>query len=212
MELSSKLQLEINLSTEPLVSLKTEWFQRFDRILSHNKAVACSDLKCLELCEAHCCPHAKMRQMPPEEIASPIVVFLPFEMEYLIEKSGVSRALFRLWPIDLTRELRIEIGMFDLGKPCPFIKDDYMCGIHDHNPLDCRTFPLLPSLNPGNELEWSLGENCPSLTSLNPVFSEQIKRIWRDLEPVLPRIWWDLYAFADHWTGWPQPEEVGHAG
>ena len=212
MELSSKLQLEINLSTEPIVNLKTEWFQRFDRILSHNKTFACSNLKCLELCEARCCPHAKMRRMPPEEIASPIVVLLPFEMEYLIEKSGVSRALFRLWPIDLTPELRIEIGMFDLGKPCPFIKDDHMCGIHDHNPLDCRTFPLLPRLVPSNELEWSLGENCPSLTSLNPVFSEQIKRIWQDLEPVLPRIWWDLYAFADHWTGWPQPEELGHAG
>jgi Fe-S-cluster containining protein len=196
--------------TESYSNLKTEWFQRFEQMSNHNKNISCSNLKCLELCEAYCCPHAKMRQMPSRDIASPIVVLLPFEMEYLIEKSGGSRTLFRRWPIDLTPELRIEIGMFDLGKPCPFIENN-KCGIHSHNPLDCRTFPLLPSLNLSNELEWSLGVNCPSLTSLNPAFSEQIKNIWRDLAPALPRFWWDLYAFADHWTGWPQPGEPDRA-
>lgn len=199
------------MNIEPLTRLKIEWFQRFDRILSREKFIHSSNLKCLDLCKAHCCPHVGMRQMPFEEIASPIVVLLPFEMEYLIEKSGVSQTLFRLWPIDLTPELRLEIGMFDLGKPCPFLQEDRMCGIHDHNPLDCRTFPLLPSLSASNKLEWSLGENCPSLTFLSPAFSEQIKRIWQDLEPALPRAWWDLYAFADHWTGWPQVEELAHA-
>jgi Fe-S-cluster containining protein len=201
--------MEINLNIEPLARLKTEWFERFNRILFHT--IPYSNLKCLELCEACCCPRIGMRQMPSEKIASPIVVLLPFEMEYLIEKSGASRTLFRVWPIDLTPDLRIEIGMFDLGKPCPFLQDSRTCGIHEHNPLDCRTFPLLPSLSPSDELEWALGENCPSLAFLNPVFSEKIKLIWQDLEPALPRTWWDLYSFADHWTGWPQPKELVNA-
>jgi len=205
--------MEINLNIEPLARLKTEWFERFNRILSHNEAIPYSNLKCLELCEASCCPRIGMRQMPSEKIASAIVVLLPFEMEYLIEKSGASRTLFRVWPVDLTPDLRIEIGMFDLGKPCPFLQDNRMCGIHEHNPLDCRTFPLLPSLSPSDELEWVLGDNCPSLAFLNPVFSEKIKLIWQDLEPALPRTWWDLYSFADHWTGWSQsqPEELTRA-
>ena len=208
------------MKIETLASLKTEWFQRFDQILSRRivqvpgrdaDSVPASNLKCLELCEARCCPRVGMRQMPGEKIASPIVVLLPFEMEYLIEKSGASRRLFRLWPIDLTPELRLEIGMFDLGKPCPFLQDNRMCGIHDHNPLDCRTFPLLPRLSPGDRLEWALSENCPSLAFINPLFSERMKLIWQNLEPFLPRVWWDLYDFADHWTGWPLSEESGHA-
>lgn len=194
------------MSARLLVSLKAEWFQRFDKILFHNETFSPSNLKCLELCEAHCCPHAKMLQMPLGEIASPIVVLLPFEMEYLVERLGASRASFRIWPLDLTSELRIEIGMFDLGKPCPFIENDRICTIHTHKPLDCRTFPLLPSLNSSHELEWLLCESCPSLDFLNPAFSEQIKHIWQDVAPALPRAWWDFYAFADHWTGCPQPE------
>jgi Fe-S-cluster containining protein len=203
--------MEIDLNIELPTRLKAEWFQRFDRILSHHETIPHSNLRCLELCEARCCPRIGMRQMPSEKIASPIVVLLPFEMEYLIEKSGASQTLFRIWPIDLTPDLRIEIGMFDLGKPCPFLQENRMCSIHEHNPLDCRTFPLLPSLSPSDKLEWTLGENCPSLTFLNQAFSEQIKRIWEDLVPVLPRTWWDLYSFADHWTGWTQSEELARA-
>jgi Fe-S-cluster containining protein len=195
---------------EQLAQLKQEWFARFDKLLA-NKTLPSSNLKCLELCEARCCPRAGMRAMQPEQIASPIVVLLPFEMEYIIEKTGTSRDAFRIWPIDLTPDLRLEIGSLDLGKPCPFLQEDRLCGIHSHNPLDCRTFPLLPSLNPAGQLEWSLGEHCPSLAFLNPAFSEHMQGVWRDLEPFIPCSWWDLYAFADHWTGFPQPSEPAHA-
>ena len=192
--------------------LKKEWFERLDLILSRDNTIPPSGLKCLELCEARCCPRAGMRSLSPEKIASPVVVLLPFEMEYLLEKTGASPNVFRRWPIDLTPEVSIEIGVLDLGKPCPFLRDNRMCGIHEHNPLDCRTFPLLPAQNVHGELEWSLGENCPSLHLLNPRFSEHMKRIWRELYPVLPQSWWDLYSFADHWTGWQVPTDaVDHA-
>jgi len=188
--------------------LKKEWFERLDLILSRDNTIPASNLKCLELCEARCCPRVGMRSMASGQIASPVVVLLPFEMEYLLEKTGASPDVFRRWPIDLTPEVSLEIGILDLGKPCPFLKDNRMCGIHEHNPLDCRTFPLLPSQNVQGELVWSLGENCPSVHLLNPMFSEHMKRIWRDLVPVLPQSWWDLYAFADHWTGWRVPTDA----
>ena len=103
--------------------------------------------------------------------------------------------------------MTIEIGMFDLGKLCPFLSEERLCTIHTHNPLDCRTYPLLPVLNYPRELEWQLSDTCPSAMLLNSKFGEGVKRIWHDLLPVLPQAWWDLYAFADHWKGWPDPAE-----
>ncbi len=191
--------------------LRQEWFQRFDEILDNSKTIPVSGLKCFELCQARCCPRVGMRHMQAGEIASPVVVLLPFEMEYLIEKTGISREVFRRWPLALTPEITIEIGMLDLGKPCPFLTDKMQCGIHEHNPLDCRTFPLLPFQNHREELEWELGGNCPSLMFLNPTFVTVVKRVWHDIHPHLPQSWWDIYAFADHWMGWPPPQESIHA-
>ncbi len=200
------------MGKEYLEQLKQEWFERFDRILKREKTIPSSNLKCLEMCQARCCPRVGMRQMQAGQIASPIVVLLPFEMEYILEKTGVSPEAFRRWTIPLDSETSLEIGMLDLGKPCPVLKENMQCGIHSHNPLDCRTFPMLPVLNHRDELEWQLGENCPSLSLLNPHFEEYMKHLWQDLLPVLPRAWWDLYAFADHWTGWPAvPERVDAA-
>ncbi len=85
--------------TEDIVArLKSEWFLRFDQILANRKTIPSSNLKCLKLCQARCCPRVGMREMESSEIASPVVVLLPFEMEYLIQKTGVSRDLFRLLP------------------------------------------------------------------------------------------------------------------
>jgi Fe-S-cluster containining protein len=142
--------------------------------------------------------------MNPVEIASPVVVLLPFELEYLIEKTGVSRSNFRMWPTAMTPELTIEIGMLDLGKPCPFLSEKLQCLIHAHNPLDCRTFPLLPYQDANGNLEWLLGENCPSLSLLSPRFQNAVQRVWQDIYPYIPKEWWELYAFADNWTGWPE--------
>ena len=196
------------MTADFVARLKAEWFLRFDQILDDSKTIPSSNLKCLDLCQARCCPRVGMRQTQTADIASPVVVLLPFEMEYLIEKTGVSRGLFRLWPLELTPEVTIEIGMLDLGKPCPFLSDKLQCKIHEHNPLDCRTFPLLPFQDLRGNLDWQLGENCPSLALLSPNFVDAVKRVWQELYPLIPQGWWDLYAFADHWTGWPEPTEV----
>ncbi len=196
------------MTTDIVERLKADWFQRFEQILDNSKTIPLSGLKCIDLCEARCCPRVGLRAMPPNEVASPIVVLLPFEMEYLIKKTGVSRNVFRRWPLDLTPETAIQIGMLDLGKPCPFLSEKLQCKIHEHNPLDCRTFPLLPFQDLRGNLDWELGANCPSVEFLNPTFVTVVKRVWAELYSMIPQGWWDIYAFADHWTGWPQPEEM----
>ncbi len=189
--------------------LKVEWFLRFDQILEASKTIPSSNLKCLDLCQARCCPRVGMRQMQTSEIASPVVVLLPFELEYLVENIGVSRSIFRRWPLDLTPDVTIEIGMLDISKPCPFLNENLQCNIHENNPLDCRTFPLLPFQNLSSNLDWQLSENCPALALLSPNFTEAVKHVWQDIYPFIPQGWWDLYAFADHWTGWTP--EANHA-
>ncbi|MBN1178299.1 MAG: hypothetical protein JXD18_03750 [Anaerolineae bacterium] len=145
--------------------------------------------------------------MEPGSIASPVVVFLPFEMENIIEVSGISESAFRRWPVHMTPDLAIDVGMFDLGKPCPFLQPDFRCAMYMRRPVDCWTFPLLPTLDDAGRLAWEYGENCPSLSTLNPDFVRSVKDVWADVWRVLPRSWWDLYRAADDWTGWPLPEE-----
>lgn len=194
----------MTLTKDLKINLQAEWFARLEQILERTRAAPGSNLKCLEMCQARCCPRVGMRSMKDGEIASPVVVLLPFEMEFLIEKTGASPDLFRHWPLELTPELTIDVGVLDLGKPCPFLKENMQCGIHEHNPLDCRTFPLLPSLDLDGALTWDLAGDCPSLSFLNPDFADSVRDIWADLAPHLPQAWWDLYAFADQWMGWPR--------
>lgn len=195
------------MTSDFLDTLRSEWFERLDRIVAISKVTPSSDLKCIELCTQRCCPRVDLRSKKPHEVTSSIVVLLPFEMEYLIEKTGASRDSFRRWPLALTPDVTIEIGMFDLGKVCPFLTENLQCSIYEFYPLDCRTYPLLPVLNDHRELEWELSTTCPSRLLLNPKFGETVKGIWQELTTVLPQAWWDLYAFADHWKGWPEPLE-----
>lgn len=195
------------MTAEFIAQLKSEWFGRLDRIIETSRKLPSSDLKCIELCFQRCCPRVELRQKPPQAVVSSIVVLLPFEMEYLMEKTGASRTAFRRWPLAWTPDATIEIGMFDLGKTCPFLTDNLQCSIYEIYPLDCRTYPLLPVLNHRREMEWELSGTCPSVSLLNPKFGENVKEIWQELMPVLPQAWWDLYAFADHWKGWPEPTE-----
>jgi Fe-S-cluster containining protein len=191
--------------------LKSGWFERLERIIETSKTLPSSDLKCIELCPQRCCPRPELRLKPPHEVTSSIVVLLPFEMEYLIEKTGVQRKAFRRWPLAWSPEVTIEIGMFDLGKTCPFLTENLQCSIYEFYPVDCRTYPLLPYMNFHRELEWELSSTCPSAALFNPKVAETVKLFWQELVPALPPAWWDLYDFADHWKGWPEPTESRNA-
>ena len=190
---------------DSLEELKQEWFARLVRVNSLCRALPPTGLQCLTHCPTNCCPRIQMRAIRPEQRPCSVLVFLPFEMEYIIEKTGISRNAFRRWPVTMANGLLIDVGMFDLGKPCPFLASDLRCGIYEDRPVDCYSFPLLPILDPDGELTWKYEQRCPSLATLNPAFRDPAQRIWTELFEVLPRGWWALYHEAGHWTGWPRP-------
>jgi Fe-S-cluster containining protein len=190
-----------------IAKLRQEWFARLDQLTSLRQKLPPTGLQCLKRCSSLCCPHVQMRDMTLDRIASAVVVLLPFEMEYLIERTSVSVDTFRRWPVEMAPGIVIRVSMFDLGKPCPFLQPDFRCGIYEKKPVDCQTFPLLPVLDPSGQLVWDYAEQCPSLALLNPAFEEQVKKIWANLYKVLPKGWWDLYHMADEWTGWPPTDE-----
>ncbi len=190
---------------DSLEKLKQEWFARLARLNSLCRALPPTGLQCLTHCSALCCPRIQMRTMPLEQIASPVVVLLPFEMEYIVEKTGISMDVFRRWPVTMAHGLLMDVGMFDLGKPCPFLASDLCCDVYEERPVDCYSFPILPVLDPGGRLAWKDEQRCPSLASLNLTFGEPAQRIWTELFEVLPQGWWALYHEAGHWTGWPWP-------
>ncbi len=93
-------------------------------------------------------------------------------------------------------------------KPVPSSQNDLQCSIYQFYPLDCRTYPLLPSMNYRRELEWELsGTLSIRWRYLIRKFAGTVRKFWQELVPVLPQAWWDLYDFADHWKGWPEPME-----
>jgi hypothetical protein len=191
-----------------LEELKQEWFARLSRANSLCRALPPTGLQCLTHCPTNCCPRIQMRAMRPEQRPCSVLVFLPFEMEYVIEKTGISRNSFRRWPVTMANGLLIDVGMFDLGKPCPFLASGLRCGIYEDRPVDCYSFPLLPILGPHGRLTWKYEQRCPSLPTLNPAFEDPAQRIWAELFEALPRGWWALYHEAGHWTGWPRPYDL----
>jgi len=187
--------------------LKQEWFARLTQLNSLYRALPPTGLQCLTGCSALCCPRIQMRDMRLDQIASPVVLFLPFEMEYIIEKTGISVDAFRRWPVKMAPGVLIDVGMFDLGRPCPFLETDLRCRIYGERPVDCQSFPLLPVLDPTGQLVWKDVQRCPSLASFNSAFREQIQQVWIELNEVLPGGWWELYYEAGAWTGWPLPRD-----
>jgi hypothetical protein len=196
-------------SSSALHELKKEWFARLERLNTRCHQFPPTGLKCLDICSALCCPQVQMRSMSWEQVASHVVVLLPFEMEYLIEKVGASLDSFRLWPVKMAPGVVIDVGMFDLGRLCPFLQPNSLCGIYGDRPVDCQTFPLLPVLNQSGQLDWTYGQNCPSLPTLSPLSDQAVWAVWVELYAVLPKSWWALYDAADDWRGWPPQEEDG---
>ena len=67
-------------------SLRKFWFKKIEDL--HNAAEQKSpQLECATLCTARCCPQFKASK-PPGYIVSHVAIMLPFEMEYIFEKTG----------------------------------------------------------------------------------------------------------------------------
>ncbi len=133
-----------------------------------------------------------MREMSPEQFASGTMVLLPFELEYLLEKTDVAVTVddFNTWPLEISPGLIIQVGRVDLQKPCPFLQPNFYCRVYEHRPLDCWSFPLIPIIDPINgQPTLQYGPNCPSLSTLNPAFEAQLRSIWAEVFHVLPLKW-----------------------
>ncbi len=195
--------------SEAIDRLRGEWLARLEQLNARCRGFPATGMDCLNNCSGLCCPQVRMRGMALDAIASPIVVFLPFEMEYMIERHGVAEDAFRRWPVEMEPGVVIDVGMFDLGKPCPFLKPDCACGIYSDRPVDCQTFPLLPLLDAAGQMVWSYGQECPCRPAFHPAYDDQVRAMWADLNQALPRAWWDLYRAADDWLGWPPEDEHG---
>jgi Fe-S-cluster containining protein len=163
--------------------LRAEWFRRLEAL---GRATAGdSGLECASRCTGRCCPHEAMATREPAYTVSHVAIMLPFEMEYIIEETGVDPARFRRTPAEIAPGVVVEIGSFDIERPCPFLTDDFQCRGRTFRPMDCRSFPLIPVFGAGGELTFRLEASCPSLDTFLPAYQMRLKAAWQELLPHL---------------------------
>jgi len=171
--------------------LQAEWFRRLESMGKATTGEAMLD--CAALCTGRCCPHAAMATREPAYTVSPVAIMLPFEMEYIIAQTGVDPARFRRTLAEIAPGVVVEIGSFDIEKPCPFLTGDFRCRGYDFRPLDCRSFPLTPVFGANGELTFRLGTGCPSLGTFSQAYQARLKTVWRELRPHLSADYRALY-------------------
>lgn len=172
-------------------TLQTEWFERLETL--RHRTTGESGLACATRCTARCCPHAAMATQPPAYTVSHVMIMLPFEMEYILARTGVDPARLQRIPVEIAPGLIHDIGFANIETPCPFLTPDYRCRAYTFRPLDCRSFPLTPVFGPDGALDFRLAETCPSLDTFLPAYRERLKAIWRALLPYLSMGYRTLY-------------------
>ena len=164
-------------------SLQAVWFKRLevlDRATSGQ-----SGLQCATRCTARCCPHAAMGTREPTYTVSGVAIMLPFELEYIAERTGMNLACFRRIPVAVAPGGVVEIGAMDIEMLCPFLTDDFRCSGYAFRPMDCRSFPMTPVFGTGGELTFRLASECPSLDTFSPDYQTRLKAVWREILPHL---------------------------
>lgn len=162
---------------------RESWYNLFDHI-SHEPEVP-SSIDCLEMCEALCCPRDDM----PELRVGLFVVYLPFELEYIVTwlKLNAANLVFNwqdvVWPGGRTVAI-------PWSRCCPFIHG-VSCSIYSLRPLDCRSFPLMAS-SPSEDLELKINSNCPGYRHVTEEFKLYVTGLWERVYPAIPQGWWDL--------------------
>lgn len=75
---------------------------------------------------------------------------------------------------------------------CPFFQHQ-RCSIHPHRPIDCRTYPLVPTVKSG-AVRFQVSGVCPRWDYSNAPFVDLMAKVWRQLIPHLSADWWRGYA------------------
>ncbi len=172
-------------------SLRKFWFEKLEQLHSQAQKLP-SQLDCASLCTARCCPQAKAQKSSDYAIGH-VAIMLPFEMEYILEKTQTSIDLIQTTSLEYAPGVFIDIGFVTNETPCPFLTKDYQCGIHDIRPLDCRSFPLIPVFDLNDTLSFRSDETCPSIHTFSKDFQEKFKKIWQELMSDLPMNYRTLY-------------------
>ncbi|WP_245522229.1 hypothetical protein [Thermocrinis albus] len=111
------------------------------------------------------------------------VVLLPYELDVL-SSLGV-----RGFP-----EIEVcgmKIGYVPPHTDCPFNVGGW-CGIHGRHPIDCRSFPLVPSINEAGDLVISIAVGCPAVPTWE--FVKLWVEVWKKLWEVVPESWFRFYS------------------
>lgn len=80
-----------------------------------------------------------------------------------------------------------------LGHPCPFLRRDGKCAIHDLKPLDCRAYPIFIKQKNGS-YEWRVDKDCPAHDKLPEGFVKYAKNLLLSLSPELRRVDWRIVS------------------
>lgn len=83
------------------------------------------------------------------------------------------------------------IGFLAPEQDCPFNMDGF-CGIHGKHPIDCRSFPIVPSINERGDLIISISLKCPTIPPWD--FVKTWVENWKKLWELLPREWFRFYS------------------
>jgi Fe-S-cluster containining protein len=76
---------------------------------------------------------------------------------------------------------------------CPFFVGR-RCSIHPHRPIDCRTYPLVPTFKEPCAFSFSVSGVCPLRTGVDRPFVSLMTGVWRRLLPRLTPAWKSQYA------------------
>lgn len=139
------------------------------------------ELGCAEL---NCFMCAKGGKKEPEcSKLNEAVVLLPGENRIIEELNGAAFPEVNL--------NGISVGFLLPEQDCPFNKDGW-CGIHGKHPIDCRSYPIVPSINERGDLIISISVKCPATPSWN--FIRTWVEVWRKLWEVVPEEWFKFYS------------------
>ncbi len=140
-----------------LATLRETWFRRIEKL--HQAPTEGAGLECASRCTARCCPQA-IASRELDYAVGHVAILLPFEMEYILSKINASSAQLQQAPLELAPGITIDVGFTTSATPCPFLADDYRCGIRDIRPLDCRSFPLIPVFSQDGGITFRLEDEC----------------------------------------------------
>ena len=123
------------------------------------------------------------------------VLFLPYELEYILDKLGAKESPFQEIKLPSGR-----YGMMDYHRNCPFLLYKG-CDIRPFRPFDCRSFPIYPRFPDSAvpSVEFYLAPYCPLKENLTPQYIQCIKESWETLLPHLPSDWKTFYNSLCHY-------------